>query len=342
MVACVLQTIVSMPMNLTALFSAALKHYRERADVSQEELAAIAGLDRTYISQLERGLKSPTLTTLEKLASRLDVKPEYLLQMPRGTGPRCPDDYHVREQGQISVSRGRVRGELPADTITRAVDVAHGLIDDLYAVDLDVAAVLGLRNLSAFIGELLAAAMVQVTDGLLRANPHIDGYPDLLLLDSYGRRHWNRLESRVDEKASFSPFQGGGIEVKATCGSVPSPKDCRRRGIERPDMGDTRIEVMTRYDWKAHHRETNNLVGVLWDFLERRPRIVAVFYSPEMKEEDWRKLVQPREGGGKTTSMSDMKRTGIEKMYQGWVCVLKEGGYSEFLNRRNHADLIPT
>lgn len=324
------------------MFSTALKHYRERADVSQEELAAIAGLDRTYISQLERGLKSPTLTTLEKLASRLDVKPEHLLQRPRGNAPRFPADYHVREQRRILVSHGRTRGDLPTGTITGAVNLAHELIDDLYAVDLDVAAVLGLRNLSAFIGELLAAAMVQVADGQLQANPHQDGYPDLLLLDQSGRRHWDRLQGRIDEKSPFSPFQGGGIEVKATCGSVPSPAVCQRRGIERPDMGDTRIDTMAGYDWKAHHRETNNLVGVLWDFLERRPRIVAVFYSAKIQQRDWGKIVQPRAGGGKTTSVSIMARTGIEKMYQGWVCVLKEGGYSEFLNKRNRGELIPT
>ncbi len=329
-------------MSLTALFSTALKHYRERADVSQEELAAVAGLDRTYISQLERGLKSPTLTTLEKLASRLDVKPEHLLQVPRGGGPRFPHDYHVREQVQISVSRGPVHGKLPAETITRAVNVAHGFIDDLYAGDLDVAAILGLRNLSAFIGELLAAAMVQVADGYLKANPHQDGYPDLLLLDGYGRSCWDRLQGHISDKAPFSPFEGGGVEVKATCGSVPSPAVCRRRGIERPDMGDTRINAMTGYDWKAHHRETNNLVGILWDFLERRPRIVAVFYSAEIEQDDWGKIVQPQEGGGKTTSVSIMARTGIEKMYQGWVCVLKQGGYAEFFNKRNRRDLLPS
>ena len=98
---------------------------------------------------------------------------------------------------------------------------------------------------------------------------------------------------------------------------------------------------MKGYDWKAHHRETNNLVGVLWDFLERRPRIVAVFYSAKIQQRDWGKIVQPQAGGGKTTSVSIMARTGIEKMYKGWVCVLKEGGYSEFLNRRNRGDLIP-
>lgn len=50
-------------MSLTRTFAAALKHYREAVNLSQEELAAKADLDRTYVSQLERGLKSPTLTS---------------------------------------------------------------------------------------------------------------------------------------------------------------------------------------------------------------------------------------------------------------------------------------
>ena len=41
--------------------------------VSQEELADRCGLHRTYVSQLERGLKSPSLNTLYALASALKV-----------------------------------------------------------------------------------------------------------------------------------------------------------------------------------------------------------------------------------------------------------------------------
>ncbi len=45
-----------------------LKKLRADAGLSQEDLAAKAGLHRTYVSQLERGLKSPTLKTIEKMA----------------------------------------------------------------------------------------------------------------------------------------------------------------------------------------------------------------------------------------------------------------------------------
>lgn len=329
-------------MHLTTLFATALKHYRELAKISQEELAASSGLDRTYISQLERGLKSPTLNTLERLASCLDVNVQYLLRRPRGVdGPRFPRDYHACDLTQIVISRDQDRIHLPISIITKAINVTHELIDDLYAVDLDVAAILGLRNLSAFIGELVAAGIYKTADGQFKPNPHQDGYPDLLLMDEYGCAQWDRLKGRMGEKSPFSPFRGGGIEVKATCGSVPSPEKCLKSGIDRPYMGDTRINALLDYDWKAHHQETNNLIGILWDFIDRRPRIVAVFYSGNLDPDDWGKIVQPRTGGGRTTSVSIMKRKGVYKMYQGWICVLKTGGYSRFLNKRNKESLVP-
>ena len=218
--------------------------------------------------------------------------------------------------------------------------MTHELIDDLYTVEIDVAAILGLRNLSAFIGELVGSAIVQTSDDRLKANPHQDGYPDLLLMDDRGRNAWTRLADRMNEKAPFSPFANGGIEVKATCGTVPTPAVCRKKGIVRPDLGASRIGCLTGYDWKAHHRETNNLIGVLWDFIDRRPRIAAMFYCSELSSDDWGNIVHPRTGGGRTTSVSIMKRSGIRKMYNGWLCVLAEGGYREWLNKRNKDDLM--
>lgn len=41
--------------------------------MSQERLAEVAGLDRAYVSGLERGARNPTLETLERLAKALKV-----------------------------------------------------------------------------------------------------------------------------------------------------------------------------------------------------------------------------------------------------------------------------
>ncbi len=221
-----------------------------------------------------------------------------------------------------------------------AVDATHELVDDMHGAELDISTVLGLRNLSAFVGELFAAALARVCSDQLLPNPHQDGYPDLLLMDARGRKDWLRLADQLDEKAPFSPFASGGIEVKATCGAVPSPAVCRGRGIRRPDIGDSRIGCLTGYDWKAHHRETNNLIGLLWDFVDGRPRIAAMFYASDLVEVDWGEIVQPKRGGGRTTSVSIMAKSGLRKMYEGWLCVLAEGGYKEFLNARNRGALI--
>ena len=47
---------------------------RQRLGISQEELASRAGVHRTYVSQIERGLKSPTLNIILRLARALDYR----------------------------------------------------------------------------------------------------------------------------------------------------------------------------------------------------------------------------------------------------------------------------
>lgn len=54
-----------------------LRH--ERGWSSQEDFAHHVGLDRTYVSGLERGRRNPTLDVIVKLAHGLDVTPSELL-----------------------------------------------------------------------------------------------------------------------------------------------------------------------------------------------------------------------------------------------------------------------
>jgi len=56
-----------------ALFGATLRELRGRRGYSQEELARRSDLHRTFISQIERGLKSPSLGSLSKLAHALGM-----------------------------------------------------------------------------------------------------------------------------------------------------------------------------------------------------------------------------------------------------------------------------
>ena len=54
-------------------FAAVLKRLRVEKGLSQEKFGFEANLHRTYVSQLERGLKSPSLKTLYKIANVLGI-----------------------------------------------------------------------------------------------------------------------------------------------------------------------------------------------------------------------------------------------------------------------------
>jgi DNA-binding XRE family transcriptional regulator len=56
-----------------------LRMLRERRELTQEKLAFLAGLHRNYVSLLERGVKSPTIDVLQRLAHALGVKTSTLL-----------------------------------------------------------------------------------------------------------------------------------------------------------------------------------------------------------------------------------------------------------------------
>ena len=54
-------------------FGKAIRRRRRELDFSQEELAERADLHRTYISDIERGERNPSLENIEKLAKALDI-----------------------------------------------------------------------------------------------------------------------------------------------------------------------------------------------------------------------------------------------------------------------------
>lgn len=58
-----------------------LKKYRKAAGFSQEGLALECGLHRTYVSGVERGIRNPTVTVLDKLAAPLNIPTSRLLDV---------------------------------------------------------------------------------------------------------------------------------------------------------------------------------------------------------------------------------------------------------------------
>lgn len=60
-------------------FGKKLRKLREERKLTQEDLAGLAGLHFTYIGQIERGLRNPSLINIEKLARALKVNSSDLL-----------------------------------------------------------------------------------------------------------------------------------------------------------------------------------------------------------------------------------------------------------------------
>jgi len=73
-------------MDIREDFARNLRKFRRQKGLSQEALAHDAGVDRTYISALERCVYSASITMVEKLATVLGVQPTDLLQRPSKAG----------------------------------------------------------------------------------------------------------------------------------------------------------------------------------------------------------------------------------------------------------------
>jgi len=75
--------------DLKTLLGMAIKTQRASLGISQEELAHRAGLHRTYVSDLERGARNPSIESIEKLADALQVSVSNLFEgAENGSGSR--------------------------------------------------------------------------------------------------------------------------------------------------------------------------------------------------------------------------------------------------------------
>lgn len=66
--------------SVEVLFGKVVRRHREALGFSQEKLADECDLHRTYISQVERGLKSPSLRSLILIAAALKTRPSALMR----------------------------------------------------------------------------------------------------------------------------------------------------------------------------------------------------------------------------------------------------------------------
>jgi transcriptional regulator with XRE-family HTH domain len=79
-----------------------IRRLRVSRGVSQEAFAVDAGVDRTYVSRIERKLENPTVTVLERIAAALGVGIAELFVEPESgaeTPPSLPPGRKRRKPG---------------------------------------------------------------------------------------------------------------------------------------------------------------------------------------------------------------------------------------------------
>ena len=61
-------------------FGKNVKRYRKEAGLTQERLGELTGLDRGYISGVERGVRNPAIANIAKIAKALKVRTSRLFE----------------------------------------------------------------------------------------------------------------------------------------------------------------------------------------------------------------------------------------------------------------------
>lgn len=76
-------------MRIQRLLGVNVRLARRKLNWSQDQLAESAGLDRTYVSGIERGTRNPTVEIVDRIAQALSMPPHMLLAPFEivGTGP---------------------------------------------------------------------------------------------------------------------------------------------------------------------------------------------------------------------------------------------------------------
>ncbi|MBD2814643.1 helix-turn-helix transcriptional regulator [Xenorhabdus sp. Flor] len=73
--------------NIKSVFGQRIRYLRKEAGMSQEAFADKCGLDRTYVSGIERGVRNPTLEIIYVIANGLQIELNELFSFEASVSP---------------------------------------------------------------------------------------------------------------------------------------------------------------------------------------------------------------------------------------------------------------
>lgn len=285
--------------NILADFGKRLREERLRVGQSQEELAHSAGLDRTYISDIERGVRNIGLRNIGELASALNLKPADLLapsplEISSDIEYTYAPDFHIKCGFDVN-SLNVVAAVVTTRTILRALPITLFTTIDL-------------KTQSGIVGAIFAAELATQVGAI--PNPIEKGHPDIVPV------------SAVDATEAELRNYPEGLEIKCTLGNV-----AKGSGLS---AGHARIGALAGLTWQAHHRDVRALMSLVWDFVGgsaaslAHPCVTGVFYSDDLQESDWGAISGTT---GRNTKVTGMTASGRLKMGDGVIAVIDDPHY---------------
>lgn len=169
-----------------------IRRLRTEQNLTHEQLADLAQIDRSTVGLLERELRSPTLQIASQIANALGVSLSEMVRVAeivsRGevseavlvdrTRYRKVKREHLRNERVLIELTGLDSGSLVASI--ESCYATLDLIDDqLSSNSTAIAEIVELANLSSMIGNLLGAGLAQASGGLYKRN-RSHAYPDLI------------------------------------------------------------------------------------------------------------------------------------------------------------------
>lgn len=287
-------------------FGDRVRSERKRLKLSQEQLAHISGLDRTYVSGVERGERNVGLRNASLLATSLGVSLADLVSATRPTPANVefklgtPLAYRVNRTFNLSCGF-----EVDADAVQRAALATNAVMS---ALPMTLFTTIDLKSQSGIVGAVFAAELAGRVGAI--PNPIEKGHPDIV-----------PLAARDATEESLRNY-GAGLEIKSTLGGV-----LKGSGL---GAGESRVEQLTNITWQAHHRDVRALMGLVWDYPQGRksalahPAISAVFFSDGLVADDWGAISGTT---GRNTKVTGMLKSGHRKMAAGAVLVLDDDDY---------------
>ncbi|KHT34753.1 hypothetical protein WCT79_13750 [Pectobacterium carotovorum] len=191
-----------------------------------------------------------------------------------------------------------------ANNIKQAVEQTNTILFDLPS---NLFKSIDYKTTSAMVGAIFCNTVANLTDGIV--NPIEKGHPDIIPASA--------ADASEEELRNYQQ----GLEVKCTVGNITTGANLR--------AGETRIDNLTGITWQAHHREVEELLGIVWDFVDdgqnfNHPAITGAFYSSELSEDDWGAISGIT---GRNTKVTGMNSSGKKKMGNGWVTLIDDPKY---------------